>query len=425
MSSFEWLSELEMEDPTFDHLCQMISHDGFSAERVPAALGENCQYPFTADYSYPPYNSNFTATTNSDPSIVDSNPVGRPMKNLKNSDSLNSITSTEYISNLDGSFPAEFSTEYISNTDGSFPAEFSTEYISNTDGSFPAEFFPGYSNSPNNTKHVYINGSVGDDKPERVVSPGVMAHVNLTSVPKASQGSKRSHKAKKSTPSTHDHNIAERSRREKLNQRFITLSAMVPGLKKMDKASVLGDAIKYLKMLHEKVKKLEELAHKKTVDSVIFVKKSQPLTCDASSDETCNESTNELLHKIEARVSDKNMLIRIYCEKRKGFLAKILTEIEKLHLTVVNSTVMPFGDSTIDITVIAHVIFFFFFFLLLLLLSWLKDDIGDSISSTYFQLNQQNNHYNNPSLFQMDAEFCMAVKELVRILSSASSLQLV
>ncbi|KAF6142133.1 hypothetical protein GIB67_037051 [Kingdonia uniflora] len=347
MSSFEWLSELEMEDPTFtDHLCQMISLDGFSTERVPAVLGENCQNPFTADYSYPPYNSNFTATTNSGSSMVDSNPVGRPMKHLKSSDSLNSFTSTEY--------------------------------ISNPDGSFPADFFSGYSNSPNNTTHVYLNG-VGDDKPEGDVSPGVMAHVNLTSVPKASQGSKGSHKAKKSISSSQDHKIAERSRREKLNQRFIALSAMVPGLKKMDKASVLGDAIKYLKMLHEKVKKLEELTHKKTVDSVIFVKKSQPLTCDASSDETFNGSTNELLHKIEARVSDKNMLIRIYCEKRKGFLAKILAEIEKLHLTVVNSTVMPFGDSTLDITVIA----------------------------------------------QMDTEFCMAVKELVKILSSASSLQLI
>ncbi|KAF7843064.1 nicotiana tabacum ORF protein [Senna tora] len=50
----------------------------------------------------------------------------------------------------------------------------------------------------------------------------------------------------------------EWKRREKLSQRFIALSALVPGLKKMDKASVLGDAIKYLKQLQEKVKSLEE-----------------------------------------------------------------------------------------------------------------------------------------------------------------------
>ncbi|KAK9144144.1 hypothetical protein Sjap_004047 [Stephania japonica] len=44
-----------------------------------------------------------------------------------------------------------------------------------------------------------------------------------------------------------DHIIAERKRREKLSQCFIALSAIVPNLKKMDKASVLGDAIKYMK----------------------------------------------------------------------------------------------------------------------------------------------------------------------------------
>ncbi|CAM8889722.1 unnamed protein product [Rhodiola kirilowii] len=48
-----------------------------------------------------------------------------------------------------------------------------------------------------------------------------------------------------------DHVVAERKRREKLNQRFIALSALVPNLKKMDKASVLAGAVRYLKELQE------------------------------------------------------------------------------------------------------------------------------------------------------------------------------
>ncbi|KAI3462637.1 hypothetical protein Pfo_019300 [Paulownia fortunei] len=39
---------------------------------------------------------------------------------------------------------------------------------------------------------------------------------------------------------TYDHIIAERKRREQLSQRFVALSTIVPGLKKMDKTSVLG-----------------------------------------------------------------------------------------------------------------------------------------------------------------------------------------
>lgn len=154
-----------------------------------------------------------------------------------------------------------------------------------------------------------------------------------------------------------DHVIAERKRREKLSQRFIALSAVVPGLKKMDKASVLGDAIKHIKNLQERVNTLEEQAAKKTVESVVFVKRSQLSADDeiSSSDENFDSrSVGQPLPEIEARVSDKDVLIRIHCEKQKGCLANILGEIEKLHLTIVNSSVLPFGGSTIHITIVAQ-----------------------------------------------------------------------
>ncbi|KAG6409082.1 hypothetical protein SASPL_132114 [Salvia splendens] len=61
--------------------------------------------------------------------------------------------------------------------------------------------------------------------------------------------------------STH-HSLAEKKRREKLSQRFVALSALIPGLKKMDKASILGDAIEHMKGLEERVKGLEERARK-------------------------------------------------------------------------------------------------------------------------------------------------------------------
>nr|TKS03537.1 basic helix-loop-helix protein A isoform X2 [Populus alba] len=54
-----------------------------------------------------------------------------------------------------------------------------------------------------------------------------------------------------------NHVLAERRRREKLNERFIMLRSLVPFVTKMDKASILGDTIEYVKQLRQKIQDLE------------------------------------------------------------------------------------------------------------------------------------------------------------------------
>ncbi|XP_038721057.1 transcription factor bHLH25 [Tripterygium wilfordii] len=187
-------------------------------------------------------------------------------------------------------------------------------------------------------------------------SSSMLSNENKTHQPNPNRGTKRSQSATTTRSPSHaqDHILAERKRREKLSQRFIALSAIVPGLKKMDKASVLGDAIKHVKHLQERVKVLEEQTKKRTMESVVFVKKSQLVSADDGSslcDQNCDDAG---FPEIEARVADKDVLIRIQFEKQRGVIGKILEQIEKLDLCIVNSRVLPFGNSTLDITVIAQ-----------------------------------------------------------------------
>ncbi|CAL9775589.1 unnamed protein product [Musa acuminata subsp. burmannicoides] len=169
------------------------------------------------------------------------------------------------------------------------------------------------------------------------------------------QGAKKVSTGAKPAAQNQEHIMAERKRREKLSQRFIALSAVVPGLKKTDKASILGDAVEYLKRLQEKVKSLEDRVSKRNVEAAVLVKKSRLCADDddgSPGDESFIEGQGgQSLPEIEARVCEKAILIKIHCENRKGVLVKALSEIETLHLRVMNTSVVPFSGSSLDITV--------------------------------------------------------------------------
>ncbi|PNX87072.1 transcription factor bHLH25-like protein [Trifolium pratense] len=126
----------------------------------------------------------------------------------------------------------------------------------------------------------------------------------------------------------------------------------------MDKASVLTDSIKYVKELKERLKVLEEQNKKQEAESVVIPNKpnlcsdfDNPSSCDESIEGAAN--ANESVLQVEARVSGKEMLIRIHCQKQKGLLVKIMAEIQSFQLFFVNSSVIPFGDS-MDITIISQ-----------------------------------------------------------------------
>ncbi|KAL2246801.1 UNVERIFIED_CONTAM: Transcription factor bHLH19 [Sesamum indicum] len=125
----------------------------------------------------------------------------------------------------------------------------------------------------------------------------------------------------------------------------------------MDKTSVLGDAITYLKHLQERVKTLEEQARMQTMESAVLVKRSQVTAEDESCTDGESGSYDEHpLPEIEARVCNNHILLRVQCEKHKGVLVDLLSKVEKLNLAILHTNVATFGSLALDITIIADVI---------------------------------------------------------------------
>ncbi|KAF7803807.1 transcription factor bHLH25-like [Senna tora] len=333
-----------MDDPSFYHQWHLSSLDEPTLLPIAAAFGETLQ-----QHSFSNITPNFNPKTSMGTTF---SAIETPQKHFKpNNWSPNDKSDHKYQTIMD--------TDYDS-CPNNLVSFVNSDYITQL-GSLKPKV---ETVCPNTTNMVHS---------DMLVSHGSLGNQNF--VFKANQDSrKRGSSPKLSQPQ--DHIIAERKRREKLSQRFIALSALVPGLKKMDKASVLGDAIKYLKQLQEKVKVLEEeQTRRKTVESVVIVKKSQ-LFGDDEGGHSCSDSggpIDEALPEIEARFCERNVLIRIHCEKRTGVVEKTMSEIEKLPLIVNGSSVMTFGTSALDITIIA----------------------------------------------QMDSEFSMTVKDVVRNLRSA------
>lgn len=132
----------------------------------------------------------------------------------------------------------------------------------------------------------------------------------------------------------------------------------------MDKGTVLEDAIKYIKELQKRVKELEEVH----VEGKHITRKPNDFVgrsyCgglgfeeDASSSKAIRTIQSSSIDEPEivVRISGTNILVRIYCKRTPSLALKALIEMEKLHVSVVSSSVLPFFTNDLLITIVAQV----------------------------------------------------------------------
>ncbi|XBH88588.1 hypothetical protein VPH35_075857 [Triticum aestivum] len=165
--------------------------------------------------------------------------------------------------------------------------------------------------------------------------------------------------------SAQEHVIAERKRREKLHLQFVSLAMIIPGIKKTDKLSLLGSTIDYVKQLEEKVKALDEQCSRGSSESMVFDSKCRISAADIRPARYVHPDADNgaagpsgsgcgyLSPDIEASILGNTALLSIFCRGRKGVLVMVLSELENQGLSIINTNVVPFTDSCLNITITA------------------------------------------------------------------------
>ncbi|KAI3787730.1 hypothetical protein L2E82_00100 [Cichorium intybus] len=135
-----------------------------------------------------------------------------------------------------------------------------------------------------------------------------------------------------------NHVLAERRRREKLNERFMILRSLVPLVTKMDKASILGDTIEYVKQLRKKIQDLEARDRQETSDKSKVLDKRKIRVVEAGSGG--GRKTARAV-QVEVSIIESDALVELQCPHREGLLLDVMKKLRELgvEITTVQSCV--------------------------------------------------------------------------------------
>ncbi|KAJ3692670.1 hypothetical protein LUZ60_011765 [Juncus effusus] len=141
-----------------------------------------------------------------------------------------------------------------------------------------------------------------------------------------------------------DHVEAERQRREKLNHRFYGLRSVVPNVSRMDKASLLSDAIEYIEELRTRVNTLEV--------EVKSAKKEIQMELQSTSSTSTISSPGQM--EVEVRLFGSEAVIRVQSSGGGGahMPARLMGALSEMELQVYHASISTVNDMMVQDVVV-------------------------------------------------------------------------
>ncbi|XP_030502958.2 transcription factor MYC3-like [Cannabis sativa] len=150
-----------------------------------------------------------------------------------------------------------------------------------------------------------------------------------------------------------NHVEAERQRREKLNHRFYKLRSVVPNVSKMDKASLLADAVVYINELKAKVEELEakvvlenqtnkyqhQQQHQHQHQQHHHHHQMMRPSKSSTSTNTSNTSNNNNNLDVDVKMLGSVVMIRVQCPDLNYPSARLMNALRELQLQIIHVSI--------------------------------------------------------------------------------------
>ncbi|XP_034682789.1 transcription factor bHLH90 isoform X2 [Vitis riparia] len=154
--------------------------------------------------------------------------------------------------------------------------------------------------------------------------------------------------------------ITERNRRNRIKDGLFTLRALVPKISKMDRASILGDAIQYIVELQQEVKKLQDEVNMEQEGSNMKdaeLKRSSRYSPATTTEHNRGSSSIGEKKQIESQrvqvevklIGTREFLLKLLCEQKRGGFARLMEAINVLGLQVVDANITTFNGKVLNI----------------------------------------------------------------------------